>query len=202
MTPVSDVYSPPSPMTPLDAVSEISLASLWRRAASYLLDAIVVVVGIFILQTLSDPHQVLALATVPLQGFLFYCYTMYQHGKRGQTWGKRLLKIKVVRVNGDAVGFVRSARRSIICGLESLPFVVATMIALSQIPESQYLPLEIKHMRELKNSLMPAWYDMSGTVITAVYLAELVSCFVTSRKQSLADLMAGTMVINVESAPQ
>jgi hypothetical protein len=110
------------------------------------------------------------------------------------------MRIKVVRVDGAPLGFARSARRSILTGLESVPWVVATMIAISQIPESQYLPLQAQHMRELELSLRPAWYDTTDWVMTAVFLAELASRFLTRRRQSLADLMAATMVVDVRSS--
>lgn len=199
MNPLPDVYAPPNPIVPAETVNTRAYASMWRRVAARLVDMVVVVTGIFIVQSFSSSHQALAVAAVPLQGFMFFFYALVLHWKSGQTLGKRLMNIRVVRGNGDAVDLARSARRSVIYGLQSAPWVVASMIALSQIPESQYLPLQVQYMRDLKLSLMPSWYEVVELLVSVLFIAELVSCFVTSRWQSLADLMADTIVVKVQS---
>jgi len=199
MSEQSPVSFPTASKNLLVLADSFTYASFWRRAAALMLDMVFVMVGIILLQTFSKGSLTTAIAAVPLQGFLFWFYVFYQHGKDGQTWAKRLLKIKVVTVDGNPVDFPTSGLRSIICFLESVPWVLATMLALSKIPSSMYLPLEPEQMRALELSLRPEWYGTTDWIVLALFLTEISCYFLTSRRQSLADLIAGTVAINVKA---
>ncbi len=97
----------------------------------------------------------LALLFTVAQGFLCFLYTYYYHGKYGQTIGKRWLKIMVLTTNGSPISFVHSIRRNIILFIESIPWTLCTIIAISRIPTYQYYTLHGHVYNQLERSLRP-----------------------------------------------
>ena len=172
-------------------------AGRWRRLFAFLLDILVCMTLMFVLVFSVAASQTLSFAMVPVHGLVFVAYHFYMHGRSGQTVGKRLVRIRVARSNGAAIGFVGSAKKSLLSFLQSLPWIVAKMMALSQIPPSFFNPVDTKATRVLEQSLMPEWYEWASIVLFLAFVAELVAWFVTKWRQTLSDLIADAVVVNV-----
>jgi uncharacterized RDD family membrane protein YckC len=195
---MTDPYAPPmTPMT-LVEVDGPNYACRRRRISAFFLDMFAVLMPVVFLAISIQANQTWAFYFVPVHGLAIALYRFYAHGRNGQTIGKRLLKIRVVRSDGSPLRFPGSARRALLYTLCSLPWVVAKMIALSQISALQFSSLGKAEMRRLEASLMPDWWWLVSSIVAVVIVAELISCAVTARRQSLSDLIADSIVVNVK----
>ena len=116
-------------------------ASLGRRVSAHFLDLLMLLVAMAALVLIGRRHQDVEIVLTPVRGALLLLYTFYYHGKTGQTFGKKWMGIMVVSDRGERIGFPQSARRNVVMFLMSLPWPIATVIALTRIPPSQYLEL-------------------------------------------------------------
>lgn len=121
----------------LSILSSVIYASFGRRLAAYLLDNIIIAVSsmiisivlIFILAiviilvsgnssraNISNVVDVLMFIVPMIIAILFtYPYWIYLTGKNGQTIGKKLLHIKVIRLDGvERVGYLKAFLRDVI----------------------------------------------------------------------------------------
>jgi uncharacterized RDD family membrane protein YckC len=64
-------------------------------------------------------------ALAGLYALVFVCYQMYSLTKRGQTLGKRWMKIRIVKVDGSAPGFVHAVLLRAILGgvIGAIPYL-------------------------------------------------------------------------------
>ena len=110
-----------------DAMGAASKGGFWIRAVAYLIDTVILyllaiiltVVGIIALGIVSsglgelDEERILGLMG-PLYLFntiITIVYFTYFHGSIGQTPGKMLCRLKVVRINGESLGYGRAFLR-------------------------------------------------------------------------------------------
>ena len=193
---MTDIYAPPASSLLQVPSDGVAYAARWRRFCALAVDMCVVLIAVYVLMFFVRADQTLSYYFVPFHGFSFALYKFYMDGVSGQTFGKRLLKIRVVRLDGVPMGFGASARRAILYACASVPWVVAKMIALSQIPPGRFAPLDPGPMRQLEQSLMPAWWEPVSIVVNVYVLAQILSCIFTARRQTLSDLISGTVVVN------
>ncbi len=195
---MTDIYAPPRAALISVQVDGPGYATIWQRVWALILDVIVYLIAVGVVGMLVWANQTLAFYFVPLHGLSFVMYRFYMQGKRGQTIGQLLLKIRVVRTDGTAIGFSVSARRTTLHLFDSIPWVVAKIIALNQISASQFSRLGIKEMRALEQSLMPAWFEPVSILILVVVIIDMAACIVTPRRQTLSDLIADSVVVNIK----
>lgn len=176
---------------------EMIYASFWRRLCAHAIDVAVLLPIMALLYAPSVVSQSLAICLIPVQGLLYFLYTLYLHGKSGQTLGKRWLKIRVLTPSGSAIGFTLSARRNIIIFFQSLPWIFGTMIAISRVPIDQYYALHGHAYTLLEQSLRPEWYASAYMIMGAIAIPEIVAVLSTKKKQSLHDFVGGTVVVLV-----
>jgi serine/threonine protein kinase, bacterial len=100
-----------------------------KRFGAMFLDSLVlgfIFFVLFLLFTSSDPYDGGAIALliyIPIH-FLYYAIG---HAKNGQTFGKKVTGLRVVRMNGTAIGFWRSLWRYIV--FSSAPALVSLLFA-------------------------------------------------------------------------
>jgi uncharacterized RDD family membrane protein YckC len=132
--------------TPERVGVSLPIAGIGYRSLAYLVDATLILsfwVILYFLYALSDPDVVRVVGglstlarVAALLGVFFFqwvYWTALEVLWRGQTFGKRLLKIRVVRGDGSPVGVFESAVRNLLRVIDFLPLaygvgVVAMLI--------------------------------------------------------------------------
>ncbi len=114
---------------PTSTLAPVSYASVGRRWAAIIVDAIIMIVAIFAvmipvvavvgLSSGSEYTETGGLLLSVISQLLFLvvvvAYSVFFIGKKGQTPGKMLLKIKVVKIGtSDAPGYLRAFLREIV----------------------------------------------------------------------------------------
>jgi uncharacterized RDD family membrane protein YckC len=129
------------------------LASWGSRVAAYLLDSLLLFVPLAILGAIIlivDPGDtglawVLVGFAYPATLLLPFVYFSYFHGGgRGQTYGKRALKIRVIDPQGGPIGYGRAFGRYAITFLFALFFVPVLLDYLWPLWDSQNQALHDK----------------------------------------------------------
>ena len=100
------------------------LASWIERVGAALIDGVIAYIPILILGR-----------SVPALAYLIYfgivIYLMYLQGTTGQTWGKKLLKIKVLREqDGQVIGFGMAIARYFVHILDAIPCGIGYLFPL------------------------------------------------------------------------
>lgn len=180
---------------------KLDYADFGNRSVAYILDIIFCVLLIWITGSFSGGNKWAVLIIDMFQGMVFFLYTLYFHAKLGQTFGKRMMGVKVVNIDGTPISFSQSLKRNIPWFFASLPYVIATAIAISQIPGDQFHELfrQPKTYYILEASLRPSWYMPIQTIFVIFFFSDLIATFVTSKNQSIHDLIASTIVVHALS---
>lgn len=111
-------------------------AGFWARAGAYILDYVILCVGIFVLFFIFGIIGVMNGENAERSGtgwgiLIFWLYFAFlESGPRQATIGKRLLSIKVVTLDGDAPSFWRATGRHFAKILSGLFFCIGFLMCL------------------------------------------------------------------------
>ena len=139
--------------------------------------------------------------TAPLLAFpvIVICtaYPVWFHARTGQTLGKRLASIRVVKLTGERISWKEAALRSSVDLALGLTRAMATVLALYQLSD---VALNVGWLArsELLIEQGPAWGRYAQRASNAWYWSELVFLLFNAKRRALHDFIAGTVVV-VES---
>ena len=127
---------------------------------------------------------------------LWIGYATYFHARFGQTVGKRVMGIRVVRLDGNVIGWREAWLRSAVDALYDPFQVVASWVALSRIgDDGAYEGLGWLQRDTLLSQHAPAWASwIEGVSLAWLWVAVVVMLFHRDRR-SLHDFIAGTVVV-------
>lgn len=115
----------------------------------------------------------------------YYFYTVYMHGKFGQTIGKMLMKIKVSKVNGEPFTYKRALYRdSVIIGASILILFIEAGPILNGI-----------------NPLLATEGSQAFLVLIWIQLAwfmiEFITMLTNNKRRAVHDFIAGSVVTRI-----
>ena len=131
--------------------------TFWQRVAASLIDGLVFLPVICAELCIYDLSREVAMALLVPSALLGFGYTIYFHARFGQTVGKRVMGIQVVRVDGSAIGWREACRRSAVDVLFSTLHVAASSVAFSEIGEGVYEALGWLQRGKLLSQNEPVW---------------------------------------------
>lgn len=115
------------------------------------------------------------------------------HATTGQTPGKRLLGIRVVRRDGSPIGWGESHRRN------AFEYVGAFVTGIAWIAAIRVIPGDVlsasRHHSSLIAASVPSWFLPVNGLFTAWFWGEIVSMLVSKERRTLHDILGGTVVI-------
>jgi uncharacterized RDD family membrane protein YckC len=175
----------------------MSYSNFGQRLGAYLIDFLLLS-PLFALQIwASGQSRGIAILATVLVSVVFVGYRVYCHAVWGQTVGKRVTKLRVVRLSGEAIGWRESLLRSAVeIGVTGLT-LIAQVIALTTIPEAEYAGLDMMQRESNLQVYTPAWSGHVMTLSGVWYIASLITLFVNDQRRTLHDFIAGTVVANV-----
>ena len=176
--------------------------TFWQRVAASLIDGLVLLPVICAELCIYDLSREVAMALLVPSALLGFGYTIYFHARFGQTVGKRVMGIQVVRCDGSAIGWHEACRRSAVDVLFSTLHIVASLVAFSQIGEGVYEALGWVQRGKLLTQNEPAWSSWAGWVSLGWFWGEVVVLLFTRERRSLHDFIAGTVVIQEPKAEE
>jgi uncharacterized RDD family membrane protein YckC len=155
-----------------------------RIIAAFLDSLILMVVGVFLIQFLNLIESTLFLGLISfVQVTIPYLYSIYLHGKFGQTVGKYLMKIKVYDVSEKKeISYKQAILRDII------PFASVVVV--------QFISL---FLNDQSNGFLHSLLAAIGAFVTIWTVLELITMLFNKKRRALHDFIANTVVLRLES---
>jgi uncharacterized RDD family membrane protein YckC len=184
---------------PMPKVAETSkaptrYAGFWPRLAATLTDTLLVVpLTMAGLSVSLHSHAVALLVWVPLNA-AGLAYEVFFHATRGQTLGKRLLGIRVIKLSGDPIGWRGALIRSSVGIALTLGSGAASLMALSRLEPTVWSSGLLDLYQQIK-STEPAWGRWLSGAAEVWGWSELLVLLFNDRRRALHDFMAGTIVV-------
>ena len=170
-------------------------SSFWQRFSAYWIDAFVLmpfmVLGMW-LRSLSRESAFVAMVFWPT---IAIGYHLYCHARWGQTVGKRVMGIWLVRVCGEAVTWREAWLRSSVDIWFAVLRTIAAAVALSRIADASFHGHDWMHSNRTLTDLEPEWLHWIGMASTAWAWSELIVMLFNRQRRALHDYLAGTMVV-------
>ena len=176
-------------------VSEKPVASLIQRLIAYAVDALLlfVVVGVLLGGVLGLILYLIVGFEWTRNGFLLWAYVFatvstpfglyyafFESSERQATVGMRLLGVRVTDLYGERISFGRALLRTVV---KLIPFEVNHAVMFLPVP--------------LMNETNPN-FRYGFILVGVLMIVYLVSVVLTSRRQSIHDLIAGTVAVRDE----
>jgi uncharacterized RDD family membrane protein YckC len=175
----------------------LTYAGFWRRFGAYWLDIIVFLPIMGLSLWLGEKSRLFYLYDFfpgLLIGLWFHVYLVKRYGG---TPGKLLMKIRIARLDGSAVGYHQAATRyAVLVALSSL-VSIAMICATLDMSDSEYLSLGFLARSAKLVDLAPNWYKPVNILLNVWIWSEFVVMLMNKRRRALHDFMAGTVVLCV-----
>ena len=173
-------------------------AGFWVRLGAGIVDAIITIPIGLIFIWLGGFSIQLAILGLIISSLFYPAYNIYFHGKYGQTIGKMVTGIKVVKVSGSDITFKEAFLRNSVDILFSLLWIVARVIALNKISETDYLQSSISQKLNILLDSTPSYLVWVSTVSEIWIWSEVVVLLFNKKKRAIHDYIAGTVVKHKE----
>jgi uncharacterized RDD family membrane protein YckC len=170
-------------------------AGCWKRFCAGFIDVLVLLVPFAILAWLSSRFYSLALILAVPVGLLYWFYSFRLHAVTGQTVGKRVMKIRIVALDGSRIGYQQSFYRSSVDLGFAVITIVGTLWGLCSILPSEYSSLTWMAQQRYLQSFKPSIFGWAETASTIWVWSEVVTMLFNTKKRAIHDFIAGTIVI-------
>ncbi|HUR60111.1 MAG TPA: RDD family protein [Opitutaceae bacterium] len=172
----------------------MNYATFWQRFAAGWLDFFVLLplyIGVWTAEAYSKAAAWVFAAPA---AFGYAAYAIYFHGRTGQTLGKRMMKIRVVRTTAERIDWREAGLRSSVdVGFAALTCIGACM-AFAAIPDADYYVGWSQRHQNLADQ-EPSWMRGIEYASTIWMLSEVVVMLFNPQRRALHDFIAGTVVI-------
>lgn len=183
-------------------MSQASLiyAKFWRRAGALLID-VLIGMPLFALQIALFSESIGgAVASLLIPGVVLASYPAYFHARWGQTIGKMVTKIRVVRLDGRPIDLRAALLRSSVDVVLWLIYTVATAAALLTWMGPEWSSLSWAEQSQMLRADSPL-FGLYMWFSEAWMWSEVVVMLFNRKRRALHDFIAGTVVVVIAKQP-
>jgi len=173
----------------------MNYATFWQRFAAMWIDVIVILPFVFFLTWLHSVFNAAALL-VPM-ATASCVYSIYCHGRFGQTVGKHVMGIRVVRMDGERIGWREALLRSSVDVAFTTVDLIASYVIFAALTDAELNSAAGSgwmQRRSIIKSHMPIWCTWTSAVGQAWYLSEVIVMLFNKKRRAFHDFIAGTVV--------
>ena len=116
----------------------MTYAGFWKRFGANIADGLVLLLPLALILFLGSFSKDVGLVLVVPLTFLYAAYTLYGHVRWGQTLGKMIAGIRVLRVSGNAIAWREAFLRSVVNVGFAVLTAIASLTALLSYPDADY----------------------------------------------------------------
>lgn len=170
-------------------------AGFWRRLCAHFID-ILILLPIVAFGFWGNEVSRLFQLYYFLPGILFSLwYSVYLVERYGGTPGKLLMKIRIVRTDGTAVGRKEAFLRCSVYLLLSVLGQIALILAALQMSDELYHSLGFLKRAIETSARTPWWYSYVNVLLQVWVWSEFVTMLTNKKRRAIHDFMAGTVVV-------
>lgn len=182
----------------LEGVSENIYGGFGIRLGAILLDLMIfspLLVLMHYLHSLDKIYNIITSAFFLIIGTGFQIYLIKKYGG---TPGKLLLGIKVLKLNGDDVGWKEAFLRNLIPFIFSLTGLGITIFCVIKANNKVYMSKSWQYKQVYLYSFAPNLYDVNKWVNMSMVFSELLILMFNKRKRAIHDYIAGTVIVKAK----
>jgi uncharacterized RDD family membrane protein YckC len=168
-------------------------AGFWVRLLALMVDGAVLWIIHLILMFPQRYSKVAFAFTELLWVAIASAYVVLLHARDGQTLGKKLVSIKVTRVNGEPINWRDALIRQSPSIAMYLLSLIGGLVAVSSLTMSEFSAMGLFARNEMlkKDPLITP----VGIISTLFTIGEVISLMLSFKKQTLHDRLANTVVV-------
>ena len=173
----------------------LKYGTVWQRTFGALIDDLLLLpLGLLILW-LNHLSKTTALIDMVPMVAISLGYNIYCSGRFGQTVGMWLEGIRIVKVDGRAIGWREAWLRSSIRIIFDVPDTIAGFIALLSIPDTAYYGVDWWQQTLNLVKYYPWWYLILHRAGGIWFGCDILAIVLNKKRRALHDFIAGTIVI-------
>lgn len=178
----------------LTVPSEKQYLTFWPRLWAGFVDSLVLWPLAFVLTLILQLDIPLWLAIIVwfLQSFIWVAYSVYMHGKYGQTIGKMVTKVKIIDAKThNPISFRHAIVR------DSIPILITIILEVYLVYHLATGTISIDDLINGESETGAGWFLL---IFAGWYLAEIITMLTNDKRRALHDFIAGTVVVrtNIE----
>jgi uncharacterized RDD family membrane protein YckC len=174
----------------------VAYGGFWTRLLASLVDGLVIVPPVLALAWIAGNDVGLGLLTFVVSTVVFPAYNIVLHALYGKTLGKRVLGIRVRRVDGPRIGWSEAVLRSLPEAVYGLAGLTASLIAFSKVDPVFYSSVGFLERLAYIGELEPAWWSAFEVPYSLWWIITLVVLLLNQKKRALHDYIASTVVVH------
>ena len=179
----------------------MNYATFWQRFAAAWIDVFVLLPLVFIHVWLESISKAAAIVLVIPMTAAYCAYTIYCHGRFGQTVGKHAMNIRVMRTTGERIGWREAWLRSAVDVVFAALGVISSFVALAAITNAEYYGVGWMQRATNLQAHQPAWLAWTFVAGQIWVWSEVVVMLFNKRRRALHDFIAGTVVTAEQKIP-
>ena len=165
------------------------------RFASLLLEFVIVLPITLLVLFFNNSDLYNNYYTLPINQLLVLFIYVYLPVRYGATPGKLMMGLRILKLDGTAIGYKESFLRYLPMLIFGLISGLVALIGVSNADSTAYHDLGWLDKQKYLQSFSFPWHFIIVGFINLYYLASLVFYLLDDRNRSLNDLIAGTVVV-------
>ena len=192
----------------------LTYKTFWQRFLAGFVDSLILIaIGLIITLIKPSNGQIYSLYSTIADYSIWLIYSIYLHGRYGQTIGKMLLKIKVTGTNGEKISYWQAIKRDSIYIILAIITVITFFThkedyaqyneSLSFISSVDFESIDFEdpefneHM-EIASNFSSAPVSWLGNISLIYFILELVTMLTNKKRRALHDYIAKTEVRRIK----
>lgn len=177
-------------------------ATFGQRFAAMWIDIFVLIPLVVVQVLVGAISKGAAFILVIPMAFSYAAYSIYCHARFGQTLGKRVMGIRLVRSSGERIGWREAWLRSSIDVFFAALGAIGSFAALAAVGDGDYYGVGWMQRTQNLAEHEPVWLAWTGTVTQIWVWSEVVVMLFNERRRALHDFIAGTVVVSEKEMPE
>jgi len=177
------------------SIDPLCYAGFWPRLGALLLDGLILL-PLLVLTLLGAAHYRLFHLYYLVPGTLFgLFYGVYLVRRFGGTPGKLIAHVRILKVNGDPIGYREAVLRYFPEFVFGFLMSIALVCALSHVSDVEYRALSFHERGKRIHDLYPSWRKPLWIAQNIWVWGELIVLLTNRKRRALHDFIAGTVVV-------
>lgn len=182
----------------LESVSENIYGGFKLRLGSILLDFLIFIPLFAIMHYLHSLDKNFKIATSLFFFFFGLWYSIYLPKKYGGTPGKLILGIRILKINGEEIGWKESILRNLIETVLSIFGTVVMIACVLKADNEIYLSKTWVQKGAYITTFAPKLFNIHLWANSIWMYSELIILLLNKRKRALHDFIAGTVIVKTK----
>lgn len=180
----------------IDGIHGSLYAGFLPRLGSLVLDFIFIVPVIFTILYLNGTGKDVFFYTVVPNLLFGVWYHIYLPKRYGGTPGKLVTGIRIIRLDGEPIGWKEAFMRHLVLLILSLSGAIMMGFCMLQADDAVFQSMGWMQQTQYVMTLAPMYFAVSTWVNNLWVFSEFIVLMTNDRKRAIHDYMAGTVIVN------